>query len=73
MFALLYTDVNNLEKVDRMVSKNLPKPAPIKDSGKDLRIVDTRGIEYVLRNVDARDELFSQIIGFYPKEWQVVW
>lgn len=73
LFKLLYSQLNNLEKVDRIVSKNIPKPEPIKDSGKDLKFVDVSGKEYVVNNVDVRDEVFSQIVGFSGTEWQVLW
>jgi hypothetical protein len=72
-FGLLYSQLNNLEKVDRIVSKNLPKPEPIRDSGKDLKFVDVQGNEYIVSNLDGRDEAFSQIVGFSDIDWQVVW
>lgn len=72
-FALLYSQLNKLEKVDRVASKKIPKPEPIKDSGKDLKFVDREGKEYLLNNVDGRDEAFSQVVGFSDTDWQVVW
>ncbi|KAF2743486.1 hypothetical protein M011DRAFT_471419 [Sporormia fimetaria CBS 119925] len=81
VFRIHYSDIDRLEKVDRIISKNLPKPEPIKDSGKDLRIVvkggkggvGAREEEFVLNNVDDRDEAFGQIVGFSDTDWQVVW
>jgi hypothetical protein len=72
-FKLLYSQLDRLEKIDRIISKNLPKPEPIKDSGKDLKLVTVAGREFVLTNVDRRDEVFSQIVGFSDTDWQVVW
>ena len=70
-WALLYSEINNLEKQDRIVAKHVPKAKT--DSGKDLRLVSKTGEEWILENVDIRDQAFSQIIGFSKTTWQVVW
>lgn len=44
-----------------------------KDSGEDLRLVAPNDVEYVLMNIEKRDECFSQIIGFSDVTWQIVW
>ena len=51
------------------------------DSGEDLRVVgkgdgDMDGVgerEWVMGNVEERDQAFSQIVGFAGVRWQVVW
>ncbi|KAF2811730.1 uncharacterized protein BDZ99DRAFT_508043 [Mytilinidion resinicola] len=68
---LTYDQISNLEKLDRVVAKNVPKLK--NDSGKDLRLISKAGEEWVLINVDRRDEAFSQIVGFSATTWQVVW
>ncbi len=70
-WTLPYSEINNLEKQDRIVAKNIPKVKT--DSGKDLRLVSKSGEEWTLENVDIRDQAFSQIIGFSKTTWQVVW
>jgi hypothetical protein len=69
--VLPYSEITNLEKVNRLVQKAIPTPK--RDSGKDLRIVDKQGKEVMLVNVDSRDQAFSQIVGFSDTVWQVVW
>ncbi|KAF1851376.1 uncharacterized protein K460DRAFT_303543 [Cucurbitaria berberidis CBS 394.84] len=71
-FTLPYDQINNIEKVDRIVAKNMPEKMR-RDSGKDLKLVDKAGMEWVLKDVDQRDEAFSQIVGFSKSTWQVVW
>ncbi|KAJ4290986.1 hypothetical protein N0V90_010182 [Kalmusia sp. IMI 367209] len=71
-WALSYDDINSLEKQDRIVSKNVPSKLQ-SESGKDLRLTTNTGEERVLQNVEKRDEVFSQIIGFSETNWQVVW
>jgi hypothetical protein len=70
-FHLLYSQMKNLEKIDRVIAKNIPGVQ--QSEGKDLKFVDKRGQEWVLENVEKRDECFSQIAGFSGREWQVVW
>lgn len=71
-FTLPYDQISSLEKVDRIVAKNIPEKMT-RDSGKDLKLVDKAGHERVLNNVNQRDEAFSQIVGFSKTTWQVVW
>jgi hypothetical protein len=71
-WVLPYDQIRNLEKQNRIVSKNIPSKLQ-RDSGQDLKFVTKNGKELVLRQVDQRDEAFSQIIGFTPTNWQVVW
>ena len=70
-WVLPYSQITQLEKVNRLVQKAVPTPQ--RDSGKDLRIVDKQGKEVMLVNVDSRDQAFSQIVGFSDTVWQVVW
>jgi hypothetical protein len=67
-----YDQIKNLEKQDRIVTKNVPSKLQ-RDSGKDLKFVTKDGRELVLSQVDQRDEAFSQVVGFAPTNWQVVW
>jgi hypothetical protein len=55
-------------QVTRQIKKNLTK-----ESGLDLKFTGPQGVEYTLKNVDDRDQAFSQIIGYSPVKWQVVW
>ncbi len=66
---MAYTQINNVEKEDRQVSKTMPG----NDSGKDLRLISKTSEERVMVNVDNRDQAFSQIIGFSDTTWQIVW
>lgn len=68
---LPYDQVNEIEKQDRVVAKSIIKMKP--DGGKGMKIVSVEGQEFVLENMDERDQAFSQILGFSPKTWQVVW
>lgn len=70
-FQLLYSQMKKLEKVDRVIAKNIPGLG--QSEGKDLKFVDRKGEEWVLENVEKRDECFSQIVGFSGIDWQVVW
>ncbi|THY78123.1 hypothetical protein D6C94_01463, partial [Aureobasidium pullulans] len=67
-----YTNIAKLEKLDRVKSKVIPGGG----SGKDLRIAsnlaDVEG-EAVLKDMDDRDQAFSQIVGFSEITWQIVW
>jgi len=70
-WTLHFDQINNVEKHNRVVQKNVPTPK--QDSGKDLKIVSKAGKEWILRNMDKRDQAFSQIVGFSDTAWQVVW
>lgn len=72
LWSLQYDKLQRLEKEDRIVQKNIPSKLQ-RDSGQDLKIVSLDDREYVLKQVDKRDEAFSQIIGFSNISWQVVW
>lgn len=71
-FTTPYDHIQSLEKVDRVVKKNVPDKLS-RDSGKDLKLVDVLGRETLLTNVGQRDEAWSQIVGFSKSTWQVVW
>ncbi|KAF2820304.1 hypothetical protein CC86DRAFT_305158 [Ophiobolus disseminans] len=71
-FQLLYSDINKIEKQDRVVSKKLPSQLSM-DSGKDLKLIMKSGQEYLLSDMQRRDEAFTQIVGFSQAMWQVVW
>jgi hypothetical protein len=71
-FNVAYDQIQRLEKRDRVVAKKMPKQLT-RDSGKDLKIVTKAGREWVLSDMQQRDEAFSQIVGFSRTVWQVVW
>lgn len=71
-WVLAYDDIDKLEKRDRIISKSISSKLRT-ESGKDILIVSDTGEEKTLRNVDERDEVFSQIVGFSSTIWQVVW
>lgn len=66
-----YDQISNIEKIDRVATKQIPTPS--KDTGMDLRIVSKLGHEWVLVNMDERNQAFSQIVGFSKTPWQIVW
>ncbi|KAE8823099.1 hypothetical protein PTNB85_10278 [Pyrenophora teres f. teres] len=70
LFALSYDKLCNLEKQDRHVEK---VAKILKAYEKDLRLVDEEGREWLVQGMEKRDEVFSQIVGFSRREWQVVW
>lgn len=72
IWSLRYEQLERIEKQDRVASKNIPNKLQ-KDSGQDLKIGTRDGREYLLKQVDKRDEAFSQIVGFSNITWQVVW
>jgi hypothetical protein len=72
LWSLRYGELEALEKQDRVVTKKVPGKLQ-KDSGMDLKIRSKGGREEVLKNVEERDEAFSQIVGFSENLWQVVW
>jgi hypothetical protein len=71
-FQLSYSLINKIEKKDRIVAKNVPSKLTT-DSGKDLLLVTKVGVEYLLKNMEQRDEAFSQVVGFSQATWQIVW
>ncbi|KAF1956333.1 hypothetical protein CC80DRAFT_446178 [Byssothecium circinans] len=80
LFSLPYADIERVEKIDRMVEQAFPLSKVKSDSGKDLKIIEKgkgekkgEGKEWVVEDVDLRDQVFSQILGFSDTAWQVVW
>lgn len=71
LWTLPYKQIRSLEKINRIVKQNIPTPKT--DSGKDLKLVSKSGEEWEVTNVDSRDQVFSQVLGFSDAEWQVVW
>jgi hypothetical protein len=71
-FTLDYDQIQSIDKQNRVVKQNVPDKLS-RDSGKDLKLVDKLGRETLLKNVDRRDEAFSQIVGFSKTTWQIVW
>lgn len=71
-WSIDYTNIAKLEKLDGVKSKVIPGGG----SGKDLRIAsnlaDVEG-EAILKDMDDRDQAFSQIVGFSEITWQIVW
>jgi len=72
LWSLRYDELQKVEKEDRVVQMHIPKKLQM-DSGQDLKIGSRDGKEYLLKQVDKRDEAFSQIVGFSNVAWQVVW
>ncbi|KAF2703530.1 hypothetical protein K504DRAFT_463583 [Pleomassaria siparia CBS 279.74] len=70
-WTVLYEQINNLEKVDRFISKDIPTLKTY--SKQDLKLVSKTGDEWVLQDVEQRNQAFSQILGFSDAAWQVVW
>jgi hypothetical protein len=70
-WTLPYSQIERIEKIDRVVGGNIPKPKS--DNGKDLKLKNKVGQEWVLTNVDLRDQVFSQVLGFSDSVWQIVW
>jgi hypothetical protein len=71
-FHVLYDEIQQLEKQDRLVTKKVPSQLKT-DSGKDLKVVTKLGKEFLLSDMQQRDEAFSQIVGFSQTTWQVAW
>jgi hypothetical protein len=71
LWTLPYDQIQSLEKINRIVKQHIPSPKT--DSGKDLKLVSKGGDEWVMTNVDSRDQAFSQVLGFSDAVWQVVW
>ncbi|KAI4923714.1 uncharacterized protein J4E92_007688 [Alternaria infectoria] len=69
-FSLPYVQINQLEKQDRYVEKMIKV---LKECDRDLRFLDRDGREWILHEVEKRDEAFSQIVGFSRTTWQVLW
>lgn len=72
LWNLQFDQLEKIEKVDRVVTKNIPSKLQ-SDSGKDMRIISRSGETHLLEKVDKRDEAFSQMIGFSKITWQVLW
>lgn len=71
-FEIAYDDMQSLEKRNRIVKRNVPDTL-LRDRGLDVVIWDHEGKEVVLKDVDRRDEAFSQMVGFSDHTWQIVW
>jgi hypothetical protein len=71
-FQVPYDQINKMEKQDRIVTKKLPSQLKTV-SGKDLKLVTKTGVEYLLVDMEQRDEAFSQIVGFSQTSWQIIW
>ncbi|KAF2440804.1 hypothetical protein P171DRAFT_500312 [Karstenula rhodostoma CBS 690.94] len=72
LWNVQFDQLEKIEKVDRVVTKNIPGKLQ-EDSGKDLRFISRSGKICLLKKVDKRDEAFSQIVGFSNITWQVLW
>lgn len=72
LWNLQFDQLEKIEKVDRVVAKNMPDTLQ-EDSGKDLRLISRTGQICLFGKVNKRDEAFSQIIGFSNFTWQVLW
>lgn len=70
-WILPYDLVNKIEKQDQVVAKSIVKMKP--EAGKGMKIVSRAGEEFALEKMEERDQAFSQILGFSPITWQVVW
>ncbi|KAJ4988142.1 major facilitator superfamily transporter [Stagonosporopsis vannaccii] len=70
-WSLRYDELQKFEKEDRIVQKNVPNKLQW-DSGQDLKFVCKNGREFVLKQVQNRNEAFSQIVGFSNINWQVI-
>lgn len=71
IFVLDYAKIAKLEKIDRTKRKVIPGGGTGKDLRISSRLVD--GQEWMLTDMDNRDQAFSQIVGFSKTTWQVVW
>ncbi|KAJ4358201.1 uncharacterized protein N0V89_002780 [Didymosphaeria variabile] len=69
LWSLQYNQLERIEKVDRIVTRNIPGKLQ-KDPGQDLMFVSRDGKRRILRKFDKRDEAFSQIVGFSNTTWQ---
>jgi hypothetical protein len=77
-----FRDMRKLEKVTRVIKQKISK-----GNGEDLKIVRAadpgtglEGVhvkeaveEYLITDLNERDQVFSQIVGYSEGEWQVVW
>lgn len=72
LWSLRFEELQRLEKEDRIAQKNISSKLQ-KDSGQDIKLGSRDGREYLVKQVDKRDEAFSQIVGFSNIKWQVVW
>ncbi|KAH6643005.1 hypothetical protein C7974DRAFT_114432 [Boeremia exigua] len=71
-WSIRYDELQRFEKEERVVEKEIPSKLQW-DSGQDLKFVSKDGREYLLKQVDKRNEAFSQVVGFSNIIWQVVW
>jgi hypothetical protein len=71
-FNVPYNQIERIEKEDRIVTKKIPSQLKT-DSGKDLKLITKLGQEYMLNDMEQRDEAFSQIVGFSQTVWQILW
>ncbi|KAL1612738.1 hypothetical protein SLS60_000967 [Paraconiothyrium brasiliense] len=69
---LQYDQLERIEKVDRIVTRNIPGKLQ-GDPGQDLMFTRRDGKTHMLRKIDKRDEAFSQMVSFSDIAWQVVW
>jgi hypothetical protein len=72
LWELRFDQLDKIEKVDRIVTKNVPDRLK-QDTGQDLQLASRSGEVHLLKKVNRRDEAFSQIVGFSKVTWQVVW
>jgi hypothetical protein len=72
LWELQFDQLEKIEKVDRIVTKNVPDSLQ-EDTGQDLQFASRSGEIHLLKKVNRRDEAFSQIVGFSNVTWQVVW
>ncbi|CAI6243094.1 unnamed protein product [Periconia digitata] len=78
MCRILYTRLDRVEKVDRVVDKNIPFKGR-GHNGKDLKIVELMAgtreerREWLFENMAERDQAFTQVLGFGGGVWQIVW
>ena len=71
-FHISYAELDKIEKEDRIVAKKMPARLT-SDTGQDMKLVTKSGQEFLLKDVDHRNEAFSQIVGFSRTTWQVMW
>ncbi|KAI4943599.1 hypothetical protein J4E91_009236 [Alternaria rosae] len=69
-FSLPYVQIHHMEKQDRYQERMIKV---LKECDRDLRFLNREGDEWILHEVEKRDEAFSQIVGFSRTTWQVLW
>lgn len=74
LFHIPHARLDKVEKMDRIVASYIPTKLK-SSSGKDLKIVigGEGGREYVVQDMEGRDEAFGQVVGFSEQAWQVTW